>query len=135
VGGVIVDHKIEIYNQRYETFRHLDALRWQKVNVVVALIGAVAALPSVERLAESPWSYVLLGFAFALTAFAMHRINNGYRANGKVLIEIGALVGDEKIPDVTKSRIGAYLVLIGLVALSGFACFVYAAVLTIGKVV
>ena len=28
---------IEIYRQRYETFRHLDKLRWQMLQILVAI--------------------------------------------------------------------------------------------------
>jgi hypothetical protein len=34
---------LEIYKQRYETYRHLDKLRWQILQIVVA-VGSAAVL-------------------------------------------------------------------------------------------
>lgn len=39
----VSDLKIEVYRQRYETWRHLDKLSWQLVQFLIA-IGSAAAI-------------------------------------------------------------------------------------------
>jgi hypothetical protein len=117
---------LEIYNQRYETFRHLDALRWQWVNTIIALLGLLAALPNFEKLAASTTTYFLVAMAFFLLAFTMYRTDYGYRKNGMVLYEISKMIGDASVPDVNKSNIGAYRTMIIAVVLIGFFCLFYA---------
>jgi len=92
---------VEVYRQRYETFRHLDKLRWQMLQILVA-IGTATTL--ILRSTSGPlawWFFVLLGGALLVLAFAMHKINQGIRGNGKVLQKTGKVVGDDAIPDVS----------------------------------
>ena len=95
------ESKIEVYRQRYETFRHLDKLRWQMLQLLVAL-GTATAL--ILRSTTGPlewWFYLLLGGALVLIAAVMHLISAGIRRNGEVLQKVGKDIGDTEIPDVS----------------------------------
>ena len=40
----MTDENLEIYRQRYETYRHFDKLRWQMLQILVAIASATALL-------------------------------------------------------------------------------------------
>ena len=95
------DENIEIYRQRYETFRHFDKLRWQMLQILVAVASATALL---LRSTSGPidwWFFCLLGSALAIIGFVILRIGNGIQANAKILKSAAEAIGDEGIPDVS----------------------------------
>ena len=93
---------IEVYRQRYETFRHLDKLRWQMLQILVAIGSLTVLLIKVSEKAIGAELYLLIGLTLLLVSYIMHRINHGIRINGRVLAEAGKLVGDGKIPTHSK---------------------------------
>lgn len=113
------DTNIEIYRQRYETFRHLDKLRWQMLQIVVA-VGSLSAL--VVRATDDPiepWFYIAIGAILNLIALAIFRIDCGIRHNGRVLKEFGAKLGDEAIPDNAKNWRSTSVYMALIVGLAG----------------
>ena len=93
------DAKIEIYRQRYEVWRHLDKLRVQMIQILIA-VGSGAAVTvrlSPEFAGSSFW--ILIGGSVFAIAVVMGRVSDGIRANNKVLKEAGSAVGDIGIPD------------------------------------
>lgn len=97
------DSEIEIYRQRYETFRHLDKLRWQMLQLLVAVASATAL---VLRSSKGPiewWFYSLLGFSLVVISVVMMKIGTGIRTNSQVLKRVASNVGDTGIPDVSSS--------------------------------
>jgi len=91
-------HKI-IYQERYETFRHLDRLRWQLPTL--ALTGGSIFL-SLSTTSVDPippwWAILLFGVLCAISAYAVQRIRDGSRANSRVLSRVGKEIGDSDIP-------------------------------------
>ena len=90
-----------IYCQRYETFRHLDKLRWQMLQLLVA-IGSATAL--VLRLSSGEiewWFYLLLGLALMAISGAMLRISSGIRKNAEILKAAAEGIGDHGMPDIS----------------------------------
>ena len=58
------EENIEIYRQRYETFRHFDKLRWQMLQILVAVASATALLLRSTTDPIEWWFFCLLGAAF-----------------------------------------------------------------------
>ena len=93
--------ELEIYRQRYETYRHLDRLRWQMLPVAV---GAGAAILAFARYRSEPvwWMFLGVGLLLVISGVAMRRIGQGINRNGEVLRKIAATIGDKDIPPVGK---------------------------------
>ncbi len=119
------EKNLEVYRQRYETFRHLDKLRWQMLQILVA-IGTATTL--ILRSTSGPlgwWFFVFLGLALLVLAFAMHKINHGLRKNGKVLKIKGEAVGDTEIPNVSNTIKSISHLLVLIVMSSGVVLLAY----------
>jgi len=109
---------MEIYRQRYETFRHLDKLRWQMLQILVAIGTATTLILRSTSGTPEWWFFMFLGLGLLVLAFAMHKINRGLQENGKVLRETGRAVGDNAIPDVSSQwRSAAHWLMFGTASL------------------
>ena len=88
----------EIYRQRYETYRHLDRLRWQMLQIAIA-VGALVVTFG-DRGSEAPewWVLVGSGWLIATLGVVMLRLNGGIKKNGTVLSSAAAAIGDDSIP-------------------------------------
>ena len=109
------DHA-EIYRQRYETWRYLDRMKWQMVQILVAIVSASAVYTNLADFPRRPGFWVLLGLALILISWAIYRISSGIRANQRVLRRAAEAVGDTGIPEV-RSRwrsVSHYIMLLGL---------------------
>ena len=95
------DSEVEVYRQRYETFRHFDKLRWQMLQLLVAVASATAVVLRSTEGAVEWWFFSLLGFALLLISFVMFKISAGIRRNSEVLRHAAETVGDRRIPDVS----------------------------------
>lgn len=93
----MTDRKLEIYKQRYETFRHLDKLRWHMLQMALAIGAIVISFAQHDGGRFSHFSYVFCGVAMILLSVAMERIGSAIRANGEILSTCGASIGDNKI--------------------------------------
>ena len=91
--------KLEIYKQRYDTYRHLDRLRWQIFQIAV---GAGTLTLAFARGAGEPdwWVLMIVGFMLCIFGLVMLRIGHGIKKNGEVLRKIGCDLGDDCIPQV-----------------------------------
>lgn len=96
------ENLIEVYKQRYETFRHLDKLRWQMLQILVAIGSAFALIIRVTPDRQNWWLLLIIGFILIIISWANFKINLGIRLNGMVLHKIGSEVGDTEIPEVSK---------------------------------
>ena len=75
----------EIYRQRYETFRHLDRLRWQMFQIAIA---AGSAIYVVDNRTGGPTrlAFLLAGIViFILAAAMLCRIGHGIKVNDAYL--------------------------------------------------
>ena len=93
--------ELEIYRQRYETYRHLDRLRWQMLPIAG---GAGAAILALARYRSEPewWVFLGVGLLLTISGVAMLRIGQGINKNGEVLRKVAAVIGDDDIPPVAK---------------------------------
>ena len=91
---------LEIYKQRYETFRHLDRLRWQLVQLTVAIFTATALVIRLTSGQIEWWFTLALAGALIGICFSMLKISSGLIANQSVLSEAASAVGDAGIPRV-----------------------------------
>lgn len=95
------DENLEIYRQRYETFRHFDKLRWQMLQILVAIASATALLLRYTTGTLEWWFFCLLGISLLIIGFVMIRIGDGIRANNKVLKKVAEAIDDNGIPIVS----------------------------------
>ena len=100
---IMTDENLEIYRQRYEAFRHFDKLRWQMLQILVAIASATALLLRYTAGTLEWWFFCLLGASLLVIGFVMIRIGNGIRANNKVLKKAAKAIGDNGIPTVSNS--------------------------------
>lgn len=89
----------EIYSQRYETFRHLDKLRWQMLQLLIAVASATALVLRSTSGQVEWWFFALLGFALLVLAFVMFKIGTGIRWNTIELKAAAEAIGDHGIPE------------------------------------
>ncbi|WP_187431759.1 hypothetical protein ROLI_025430 [Roseobacter fucihabitans] len=89
----------EIYAQRYETFRHLDKLRWQMLQLLIAVATGTALVLRTTTGDIEWWFYALVGFSLLVIAFVMFRIGGAIRGNAVVLQKAAVELGDMGIPD------------------------------------
>ena len=97
----MTDENLEIYRQRYETYRHFDKLRWQMLQILVAIASATALLLRYTTGTLEWWFFCLLGISLLIIGFVMMRISDGIRANNKVLKKAAKAIGDNGIPIVS----------------------------------
>ncbi|MBF2760694.1 MAG: DUF1772 domain-containing protein [Ectothiorhodospiraceae bacterium AqS1] len=97
----MTEERIEIYRQRYETFRHLDKLRWQMLQILVAVASATAVLLRYKSDPFEWWLFFLLGALLIVVGVVMIRIGRGIQANNIVLKKAAEAIGDDGIPDLS----------------------------------
>ena len=95
---------IEVYRQRYETFRHLDRMRYQLLQILVALGAAIAIFFRFNPNPVEWWILILIGIMIFLIGNAMSKVSSGLWANNGVLSEIGKRIGDTNIPPPPVNR-------------------------------
>ena len=106
-----------IYTQRYETYRHLDKLRWFIFQIAISVIAGILVLKNPAQ--ES--NIFAIGLVLFSSGLLMAKINHGIDKNNIVLQNVGLKIGDNSIPNPKKhnkyksvSWIMAYsLILIG----------------------
>ena len=96
----MTDENLEIYRQRYETYRHFDKLRWQMLQILVAIASATALLLRYTTGTLEWWFFCLLGTSLLIIGYVMIRIGNGIRANAKILKKAAEVIGDNGIPAI-----------------------------------
>ena len=115
---------LEVYRQRYETFRHFDKLRWQMLQILVA-IGTATTL--ILRSTSGPlgwWFFMFSGAGLVVLSIAMHKINQGLRKNGETLKAKGEAIGDTEIPEVSNQWCSiAHWLMLGTLLLGLFCWF------------
>lgn len=95
----IEDEKyIEIYRQRYETFRHLDKLRWQILQIFVAVCTAFTILYKSKTGTIEPFYFLIFGIIIIFLSYFMFKIGEGIIKNNFVLEKVGEKIGDTDIP-------------------------------------
>lgn len=93
------DEQLEVYRQRYEVWRHLDKLRVQMIQILIAVGSGAALTIRLSPETAGPWFWILIGGSVVAIAVVMGRVSEGIRANNKVLKDAGIAVGDTGIPD------------------------------------
>ena len=97
-GEMSAPEQAEIYRQRYETFRHLDKLRWQMLQIAVAAGSLSLALGRGTEAKPQGWVFVIVGLVLLVLGLAMERIRYGISMNNIVLKVAAAAIGDHAIP-------------------------------------
>lgn len=125
------DRPLEIYRQRYETWRHLDRVRYQIVQVASAALAAFAVFLQASNSVVHPVALFLLGVAFLMLWKVLAKVNDGIVANGNVLSEFGQQVGDQSIPQVSDRKSSIFYSMEWLFCLGGASALGFGIVLGI----
>lgn len=83
-----------IYEQRYETYRHLDNLRWYIFQIAISVVAGIISL---KDSIQEP-SLFAIGLILFLSGALIAKINNGVDKNNIVLRKVGKTIGDSSIP-------------------------------------
>ena len=100
---LVTDDKIlEIYKQRYATFRHLDRLRWQLLQISVGVISLALVFTANSSVSPAWWALSGLGVMFIIFGLVMERIRLGLNKNNEVLRNVAIQIGDKDIPTISE---------------------------------
>ena len=92
---MVTDRQLEIYKQRYETFRFFYRLEWQLLQVGVVIgLGLFALGVENENGNPNNWRYFASGSVFLGFSYAMHRMAKSTMENYPSWIEYARVVGD-----------------------------------------
>ena len=90
--------QLEVYRQRYETFRHLDRVRWQMLQIAVAVGALVVTFGGSGTDGPEWWVLAVAGWLLTTLGLVMLRVNHGIKKNQEALIGAATSVGDPNIP-------------------------------------
>lgn len=88
-----------IYEQRYETYRHLDKLRWFVFQIAISVIAGILVLKKPGQ----EYNIFAIGLLLFSSGTLMAKINYGIGKNNIVLRSIGIKMGDDSIPTPKKN--------------------------------
>ena len=118
------DVALAIYKQKYDTWRHLDSLRWQVPGVVFASSAVILGFARQPDGLPSRWVMVLYGIFVLMSAWLMLRIGHNLAQNNKALRSAAFTIGDHSIPKPPR-RLSAsnwgiiFLLMLGAISLVG----------------
>ncbi len=95
-----------IYEQRYETYRHLDRLRWFVFQIAISVIVGIIVLKTPGQ--ES--ALLATGILLFSSGILMAKINYGIDKNNIILQNIGIKIGDNSIPTPKKYKSVSWLI-------------------------
>ena len=95
------NEELEIYKQRYETFRYLDRLRWQILQISVVICALILGFGK-NGTEPEPWVFVAVGVLLTIFGLTMLKIRRGINMNNQVLQRAAIQVGDTEIPPVSR---------------------------------
>lgn len=95
-----MENAVSIYNQRYETWRHLDKIRYQLIQLSIAICSASALTIKVSEGAVPAWLLFTLSVVSLALWKVMSKVNWGIVKNGQALKTYGAAIGDDLLPEV-----------------------------------
>lgn len=107
------NEELEIYKQRYETFRYLDRLRWQILQIAVVICALILGFGK-NGTDPEPWVFVAVGVLLTIFGATMLKIRRGINMNNQVLQKAAIQVGDTEIPPISKwwKSIGCWIPLV-----------------------
>ncbi len=114
------ENNIEIYKQRYETYRYLDKLFWQMFQIA---IGSIAVVAAILKIGDTSFTIpiALISFLWVFIGGAMLRQRDGIRTNHVALKKAADSIGDNDIP--RPKRNGISDVIAKLIVALGFIGF------------
>lgn len=127
---MVTNNQIEVYKQRYETYRHLDRLRWQMLQIAVGGSSLILAFARGDNEADR-WVFAVAGILLVMFGLVMMRIGHGINRNGEVLSKAAKAVGDVNIPSTSRYIksiafwIACVLILFGIVCIVLSASYPY----------
>ena len=93
------DRQLEIYRQRYETFRFHYRLEWQMLQAGVA-IGLVTLGLGEKAFDPKWWQFLISGSVFLTFSYAMHRMAKGNREHRPIWMHYARVVGDPTVAEI-----------------------------------
>ena len=70
--------ELEIYKQRYETFRYLDRLRWQMLQIAV-IVGSLILAYGKDESEPARWVLAVVGALLTILGSTMLKIRHGIK--------------------------------------------------------
>jgi hypothetical protein len=98
------ERALERYRQRYETWRHLDRVRYQIIQFAIAALAAFALFVQGTNGSIHPLALISLSLIFFFLSKVLSKVNDGIAVNGSALRDYGLEVGDERIPVVSDRK-------------------------------
>lgn len=98
------ENALECYRQRYETWRHLDGLRYRTIQMGIGAFGAVVAADGIADAKPLPWVWLALSVFLFLQWQVLTKVNDGIVANGNALRRFGEDVGDTDLPNTSNRK-------------------------------
>lgn len=118
--------ELEIYKQRYDTYRHLDRLRWQMFQISVGSGSLILAFGKEGSSGPAWWVLAIVGFLLMTFAAVMERIRQGISKNSSILRRVAAQIGDTEIPPATSWRKSVSFWIAFTLFIFGLLCIVFA---------
>ena len=125
------ENNIEIYRQRYETFRYFDKLRWQMIQILVAIFSATVLIIRLTGDDLQWWFYFAIGVSLVLLSWVMHNVNAGLKDNSIILSKAAQAIGDHGIPDVSKKSTSVSYWITKIVGIVGVFMIIWSAILLV----
>jgi hypothetical protein len=122
----MIENSVDIYKERYATWRHLDQLRYKLVQLNAAFFSALIVLGRSVLISANLHEWLLgLGLISLFNFLILMKINSAIQANGKILRKHGALIGDTDIPSVSGKNLSVFFAIqvFSLVAAIGFFAY------------
>ncbi len=91
----------ERYGQRYETWRHLDGLRYQTIQVSLGVFGLAAAFLQADIAVPHSWLMMVTSVIILAQWKLLTKLNDAIVANGIALNQFASEIGDNLVPDVS----------------------------------
>ena len=91
------NEELEVYKQRYETYRHLDKLRWQMLQIAVAVGLLVLAFGKGDSIGPDWWTLAVVGVLLLIFGFVMELGIFDDRNDSTVPIVLERLPFEERI--------------------------------------
>lgn len=126
------EDQLELYRQRYETWRHLDSQRYRTVQISASFVGAAAAVIVSANDVISWWILLALSILLILESRILTRINDAIHKNGDALREYGVAIGDKHLPDTSQRSNSIFYYLEWLLLSAGILFALVSAFLAFG---
>lgn len=117
-------NNLEIYKQRFDTWRHLDKLRWQYLQFLIAICSGLFWIWHNGRNDAVDWVIPVVGVILVAWSAGASRINFIILENDKALRDFGCRVGDGDVQAISKDGFTVIKIVPCFLLISGVTFFI-----------